>query len=530
MSGASLQEQLAAMRELLERERTAHIETKASLKNALAGRSPSPPASPSAVLEQLFSPSTRDAHPAAPAAQSTLSHAISVIRGINAITQRLRAVDERTNAECCTSKATVVAVRRTMHAAVDAKCDEINASLESSRRKLLLKTIPPAASIHELLVAMNTCQRVASEALQSGDYNGFEAESAACTAALANADGSLPHLASTASSLEQGIELGFHATWAASQKTALDALRSMGGVKARGLSGPLWGLFTADLPADLQRIFRFCAPVDAEDCEGRVQWATALAYFDCALRDRTVLCAPFGGGGGAAAAVATRLPITEVAAREWCVGAIEAEELVEQYREAEQAATADGGGRGAWKALVAKGGVKKLDLSFTKFVASRFAVSEGGKRVTMQNGGGNWHPAIAGTVIEPNSGVHVWGVEVLVTGNSRIMFGVCSENASVTTPNLHNTAAAAAIFGNNDGRYGSLGTQTGSDGWHDGVTPSAGDTITLTLDTTAGTLTFEKNGHLAQGSFSNLQGKRVRPYISMHDNGDSVRFVYFVKL
>jgi hypothetical protein len=70
-----------------------------------------------------------------------------------------------------------------------------------------------------------------------------------------------------------------------------------------------------------------------------------------------------------------------------------------------------------------------------------------------------------------------------------------------------------------------LGTQTGSNGWHDGVKPTAGDTITLTLDTTAGTLTFAKNGHLAQASFSNLQGKRVRPYIELHDNRDSLRFV-----
>jgi hypothetical protein len=245
-AGESMEAQLAAMRAQLERseaarisERAARVAAEEALEDARTQqrRRPASP-SPSQVLEQLFSPSTRDAHPAAPAAQSTLSHAISVIRGINAITQRLRAVDERTNAECCTSKATVVAVRRTMHAAVDAKCDEIDASLESSRRKLLLKTIPPAASTHELLVAMNTCQRVASEALQSGDYNGFEAESAACTAALANADGSLPHLASTASSLEQGIELGFHATWAASQKTALDG-RRQGARPLRAALGPL---------------------------------------------------------------------------------------------------------------------------------------------------------------------------------------------------------------------------------------------------------------------------------------------------
>jgi hypothetical protein len=168
--------------------------------------------------------------------------------------------------------------------------------------------------------------------------------------------------------------------------------------------------------------------------------------------------------------------------------------------------------------------VKKLDLSFTKFVASDIAVSEGGKRVTRQKSGGSYQPAIAGTVIEPNSGVHVWGVEVLVTENSYIMFGVCAENASETATNLYNTTAAAVIQGCNGGRYGSLGTQTSSGGWHD-AKPTAGDTITLTLDTTAGTLTFAKNGHLAQGSFSNLQGKRVRPYIELHYNGDSVRFV-----
>ena len=172
-----------------------------------------------------------------------------------------------------------------------------------------------------------------------------------------------------------------------------------------------------------------------------------------------------------------------------------------------------------------EGGVKKLDLSFTKFDASYFAVSEGGKRVTKQGGNG-YHPAIAGTVIEPNSGVHVWGVEVLVTNtNSYIMFGVCAENVSETQTRLYDTAEAAAINVHGGTRYGTLGTKTGSDGWHDGARPTAGDTITLTLDTTAGTLTFAKNGHLHKGSFSNLQGKRVRPHIELRDNGDSLRFV-----
>ena len=174
-AGESMEAQLAAMRAQQERSEAARVSSESArvaaeeaLENARTQhrRRPTSP-SPSQVLEQLFSPSTRDAHPAAPAAQSTLSHAISVIRGINAITQRLRAVDERTNAECRTSKATVVAVRRTMHAAIDAKCDEINASLESSRSKLLLKAIPPAASTHELLVAMNTCESHFDQSLET---------------------------------------------------------------------------------------------------------------------------------------------------------------------------------------------------------------------------------------------------------------------------------------------------------------------------------------------------------------------------
>ena len=551
MSGASLQEQLAAMRELLERERTAHIETKASLKNALAGRSPFPPASPSAVLEQLFSPSTRDSHSTAPAAQSTLSHAIARIRDINAMTQRLCTVDARTKDECIVCKAAVVAVRRTMHAAVDAKCDEIKLSLEKSKDQLLLKTKPSAAKTNELLVAMNTCQRVASEALQSGEYESFEAESEACAAALAKADGSLPHLDVATTSLEEGIGLGFHATWEESQKTALDALRSMGGVKTRGICGPLWRFFTEGQRKTKQIIFRFCAPADADDHKGRVQWASALAVFDCALRNHTVLCKPISGmlwrvlcnhgrnwlalpgtppevceptaiGAEHSLCMKETLSLTEVAAREWCAGAIAARaELVEQFQESVQA-TADSGGKGPWKALVATPRPQQVDSLFTKYHTSYFAMSEDGKRVTKQNSNA-WCPAIADKVLEPNSGVYAWGVEVMVAPNSNYMFGVCPENTNHGSQNVYGGAVVITAGGGNGG--GNLGTHVGGNSWHDGGSAAVGDRITMILDTDAGTLTFAKNGRLALGSFGNLQGKRVRPYVDVHHAGVSLRFV-----
>ena len=532
MTTSGTEEQLAAMREELARSEASRVAAEGrvqALEDELEGRVQAledelalrTPSSPSAVLEQLFSSSTRDAHSAAPTAQRILSHTLSLINGVSGITDRLRAIDERTNAECCASKAAVVVVRSTMHAAVDAKCNELDASLESSRRKLILKTNVPIIATDELLATMNTCRRIASEALQSGDYRGIEAESATLAAVLADGDASLAHLDSATTSLEQGIKLGFISTWVESQTAALNALRAMGGVKARGLSGPLWGLFTADLPADLQRIFRFCAPANANDSKERRRWATALAYFDCALRDRTVFSEPLGAiDGDAAAAATTWLPITEVAAREWCVEAIEAEELVLQFR-GEEEATALAGGQGAWKALVAKGGEKLL---FTKFDAGQLTISAGGKRVTQRGGGFNWNPAIAGIVLAPNSGEHIWGVEVLSGNSGDIMFGVCAEHASETTRGLHGTTEAAVICGGDGARYGTLGTQTGRNGWHDGNQPNAGDTITLALDTTKGTLTFAKNGRLARGSFANLQGKRVRPFVAMC-NGGSVRLM-----
>ena len=381
---ADLAAQLVAMKAQFERADTARIAAEAERDAALEAQRPSPGAaqSPSDILgllSQLLSAETRDSHVLAPEAQSMLSDTLAVVGDISKITQRLSAVDARTNEQSRTSKEDAARVCKAVMAAARQKCEEIIASLETSRKALLLKTNPTLQSADALLVTMTDVQGITSKALQSGEYRLFRERRAACAEALANAVGSMPHLECTTAQLEQGIRLGYEDSWAASQAGVLRSVRELGGVEANGLSSPLMGLFTADLPVDLRRIFRFCAPQDAEDREGRLQWASALAVFDATLHDRTVLAEPLPGA--AAGTAAERLPLTEVIPREWCARAIEAEELAHAFRGVTESMVVEGG-TGPWKRLAAgrdRNGAVNLALRMEAKMSSEFVKHGMGK-------------------------------------------------------------------------------------------------------------------------------------------------------
>ena len=66
-------------------------------------------------------------------------------------------------------------------------------------------------------------------------------------------------------------------TWVAAERELLSAARSLRGVAAAGVSGPLSGFLGQDMCGAVQSMFSFCAPSSAVDGEGRQSWAAALA-------------------------------------------------------------------------------------------------------------------------------------------------------------------------------------------------------------------------------------------------------------